>query len=286
MPHPEILSDYRSGKKNYASLLDFINSISFPVFRSRLQGLQIDLHSECADFCSDFISNSLPKYRQINSLSNIYQPRSRQEMADFLAFVHQSAINKIQVRPGKYRKLVYLAALSWCDRIHKKRNQVELLHEPLCNSDAIPKELDQKTIQFLLYLESHQPIYRKYLELELQEISPSQIAERLGLSEKKRALIKSSITYHSRKFAAKLKAGLPLDKRMPSQKPISSPLPPIERSMVFVSPKGNRYTVDPDECKKFVRQTGLRGYEVRALARGTMKCIAGWTVEQSNAGEP
>lgn len=279
MPHPEILADYRSGKKNYASLLDFINSISFPVFQSRLQGLQIDLHSECADFCSDFISNNLPKYRQINSLPNTYQPRSRQEMADFLAFVHQSAVNKIQIRLGEYRKLAYLDALRWCDRIHKKRNQVELLHEPpACNPDTT-KELDQKTVQLLVYLESRQPIYRKYLELELQGIPPSKIAERLELSKKERELVKGSITYHSRKFAAKLKAGLPLDKRIPIQKPIPSPLPPIERPMVFVSPKGNRYTVNPTECKKFVRQTGLRGYEIRALARGTMKCIAGWTVE-------
>lgn len=190
---------------------------------------QLGFQGRCTlleDFLQGFYIEVLKAFRRENHLPVDYQPRTRLELAEYMAFSEHYAKRRISL-PGCYnQQLLVLRAQAFARRLpaetsvdieqavdSPKGDNDSLFRSPAIQqirekmvSDAVdPSEgvLRDRIVQELItYLEDQdQHACVDYLALRLQDMAASEIDEVLGLSARQRDYLQQRFKYHVEKFA-------------------------------------------------------------------------------------
>ncbi len=194
---------------------------------SRLQlGFQ-SRYSLVEDFLQGFYTESLKAFRRENELPENYQPRTRLELAEYMAFTEQYAKRRISLPNGQNQQLVVLRAQRFAQRqplevsidieqalespkgedaeAHNRSPLAHQLRERMV-ADAVdaPSEAvlrDRVIVELIQYLEAQgQTDCVNYLTLKLQDLSAPEIDAILGLSARERDYLQQRFKYHVEKF--------------------------------------------------------------------------------------
>lgn len=184
-------------------------------------------YSLIEDFLQGFYSESLKAIRRENLLPENYQPRTRLELAEYMAFTEQYAKRRITLPHGQSQQLIVLRAQRFGRRqplevsvdieqaLESPKNEEAEAHNrsPLAQQlreqmvlDAIdsPSEAvlrDRVIAELINYLESQgQTDCVNYLTLKLQDLSAPEIDDILGLSARQRDYLQQRFKYHVEKF--------------------------------------------------------------------------------------
>jgi hypothetical protein len=179
------------------------------------------------DFLQDFYVESLKAFRRENEVSPDYQPRTKLELAEYMAFTEQYAKRRITLPNGYSQQLIILRAQSFARRqpddtvvdleqatdfSKLEDNQtynlggvmqqirVQMVSDTPDPSDSV---LRQRLINALFeYLEDQkQTDCADYLTLKLQDLTASEIDEILNLTPRQRDYLQQRFKYHVDKFA-------------------------------------------------------------------------------------
>jgi hypothetical protein len=179
------------------------------------------------DFLQDFYVESLKAFRRENEVSPDYQPRTKLELAEYMAFTEQYAKRRITLPNGYSQQLIILRAQSFARRqpddtvvdleqatdfSKLEDNQtynlggvmqqirVQMVSDTPDPSDSV---LRQRLINALFeYLEDQkQTDCADYLTLKLQDLTASEIDEILSLTPRQRDYLQQRFKYHVDKFA-------------------------------------------------------------------------------------
>ncbi|WP_239033333.1 HetZ-related protein [Leptothermofonsia sichuanensis] len=179
------------------------------------------------DFLQGFYSESLKAFRRENELPDGYQPRTRLELAEYMAFTEQYAKRRISLPNGQNQQLVVLRSQRFGKRqplevsvdieqalespkseeaeSHNRSPLAQQLREQMV-IDAVdtPSEAvlrDRVISELISYLESQgQHDCVDYLVLKLQDLSAPEIDDILGLSSRQRDYLQQRFKYHVEKF--------------------------------------------------------------------------------------
>lgn len=179
------------------------------------------------DFLQGFYSESLKAFRRENEMPDGYQPRTRLELAEYMAFTEQYAKRRISLPNGQNQQLVVLRAQRFGKRqplevsvdieqalespkgeeaeAHNRSPLAQQVREQMV-SDAIdtPSEAvlrDRVIAELISYLEAQgQTDCVNYLTLKLQDLSAPEIDEILQLSARQRDYLQQRFKYHVEKF--------------------------------------------------------------------------------------
>ncbi|MBW4474606.1 MAG: HetZ-related protein [Stenomitos rutilans HA7619-LM2] len=184
-------------------------------------------YSLVEDFLQGFYTESLKAFRRENELPEDYQPRTRLELAEYMAFTEQYAKRRISLPNGNSQQLVVLRAQRFGQRQPlevsidieqalespkgedaETNNRSPLAHQlrERMVADAIdaPSEAvlrDRVIAELMQYLESQgQTDCVNYLTLKLQDLSAPEIDDVLGLSARERDYLQQRFKYHVEKF--------------------------------------------------------------------------------------
>ncbi len=179
------------------------------------------------DFLQGFYTESLKAFRRENELPEGYQPRTRLELAEYMAFTEQYAKRRISLPNGQNQQLIVLRAQRFGKRqplemavdieqaLESPRNEEAEAHNrsPLAHqlreqmvADAVdsPSEAvlrDRVISELITYLESQgQSDCVDYLTLKLQDLSAPEIDDILGLTARQRDYLQQRFKYHVEKF--------------------------------------------------------------------------------------
>jgi hypothetical protein len=179
------------------------------------------------DFLQDFYVESLKAFRRENEVSPDYQPRTKLELAEYMAFTEQYAKRRITLPNGYSQQLIILRAQSFARRQPDdtvvdleqatefskiednqaynlggvmQQIRVQMVSDTPDPSDSV---LRQRLINALFaYLEEQkQTDCADYLTLKLQDLSASEIDEILNLTPRQRDYLQQRFKYHVDKFA-------------------------------------------------------------------------------------
>jgi len=178
------------------------------------------------DFLQGFYSESLKAFRRENELLEDYQPRSRLELAEYMAFTEQYAKRRISLPGGQTQQLVVLRSQRFGQRQplevsvdieqalesprgedaeqHNRAPIVQQLREQMItdmvdSSEAVLR--DRVISELIQYLESEeQQDCIDYLVLKLKDLSAPEIDEILGLTPRQRDYLQQRFKYHVEKF--------------------------------------------------------------------------------------
>ncbi|WP_421657361.1 HetZ-related protein [Leptothermofonsia sp. ETS-13] len=184
-------------------------------------------YSLIEDFLQGFYSESLKAFRRENELSDGYQPRTRLELAEYMAFTEQYAKRRISLPNGQNQQLIVLRAQRFGKRqplevsvdieqalespkseeaeTHNRSPLAQQLREQMV-MDAIdaPSEAvlrDRVIAELISYLSAQgQSDCVDYLVLKLQDLSAPEIDEILGLTARQRDYLQQRFKYHVEKF--------------------------------------------------------------------------------------
>jgi hypothetical protein len=184
-------------------------------------------YSLIEDFLQGFYSESLKAFRRETELTETYQPRTRLELAEYMAFTEQYAKRRITLPQGQNQQLIVLRAQRFGKRqplevtidieqaLESPKNEEAEAHNrsPLAQQlreqmvlDTIdsPSEAvlrDRVIAELISYLESQgQTDCVNYLVLKLQDLSAPEIDDILGLSARQRDYLQQRFKYHVEKF--------------------------------------------------------------------------------------
>lgn len=184
-------------------------------------------YSLVEDFLQGFYTESLKAFRRENELPEDYQPRTRLELAEYMAFTEQYAKRRISLPNGHSQQLVVLRAQRFGQRQPlevsidieqalespkgedaETNNRSPLAHQlrERMVADAVdaPSEAvlrDRVIAELMQYLESQgQTDCVNYLTLKLQDLSAPEIDDVLGLSARERDYLQQRFKYHVEKF--------------------------------------------------------------------------------------
>lgn len=184
-------------------------------------------YSLVEDFLQGFYTESLKAFRRENEQPEDYQPRTRLELAEYMAFTEQYAKRRISLPNGHSQQLVVLRAQRFGQRqplevsIYIEQalespkgedaeasNRSPLAHQlrERMVADAIdaPSEAvlrDRVIAELMQYLEAQgQTDCVNYLTLKLQDLSAPEIDDVLGLSARERDYLQQRFKYHVEKF--------------------------------------------------------------------------------------
>ena len=177
------------------------------------------------DFLQSFYIEVLKAFRRENHLEADYTPRTRLELAEYMAFTEQYAKRRISL-PGCYnQQLLVLRAQSFAKRLpaetcvdiemavdspksddaDSRSSALQQIREQMVADVTDPAEavLRDRIIRELVeYLEEQdQPACIDYLALRLQDMAASEIDEVLGLTPRQRDYLQQRFKYHVEKFA-------------------------------------------------------------------------------------
>ncbi|MEM1253116.1 MAG: HetZ-related protein [Cyanobacteria bacterium P01_H01_bin.21] len=177
------------------------------------------------DFLQGFYIEVLKAFRRENHLEADYTPRTRLELAEYMAFTEQYAKRRISL-PGCYnQQLLVLRAQSFAKRLpaetcvdiemavdspksddaDSRSSALQQIREQMVADVTDPAEavLRDRIIRELVeYLEDQdQPACIDYLALRLQDMAASEIDEVLGLTPRQRDYLQQRFKYHVEKFA-------------------------------------------------------------------------------------
>jgi DNA-binding protein Fis len=178
------------------------------------------------DFLQGFYTESLRAFRRENELSDQYQPRTRLELAEYMAFTEQYAKRRITLPTRHNQQLVVLRAQRFASRQPQeiavdietamdtaKNDEAEsygrspilqLIREQMVAEKDDPSESalrDRVVSELTQYLESQgQQDCIDYLTLKLQDLSVPEIDEILRLTPRQRDYLQQRFKYHVEKF--------------------------------------------------------------------------------------
>ena len=177
------------------------------------------------DFLQSFYIEVLKAFRRENHLGADYTPRTRLELAEYMAFSEHYAKRRISL-PGCYnQQLLVLRAQAFARRlpaeasvdietaVNSPKGDDDLFRSPAIaeirekmvanTTDPSDAVLRDRIIQELIeYLEDQdQQACIDYLTLRLQDMAASEIDEVLGLSSRQRDYLQQRFKYHVEKFA-------------------------------------------------------------------------------------
>ena len=184
-------------------------------------------HALIEDFLQSFYIESLKMFRRENQLSEDYQPRTRLQLAEYMAFTEQYAKRRVNLPGRTNQQIVILRAQSFSNRQPKetlvdieaalegaKRDEPEAisrssvarqLREHMVAEGLDPTEgvlRDRVITQLVEYLrqEGHHDCI-DYLSLRLQDLPAPEIDEILGLTARQRDYLQQRFKYHVERFA-------------------------------------------------------------------------------------
>ena len=177
------------------------------------------------DFLQSFYIEVLKAFRRENHLEADYTPKTRLELAEYMAFTEQYAKRRISL-PGCYnQQLLVLRAQSFAKRLpaetcvdiemavdspksddaDSRSSALQQIREQMVADVTDPAEavLRDRIIRELVdYLEDQdQSACIDYLALRLQDMAASEIDEVLGLTPRQRDYLQQRFKYHVEKFA-------------------------------------------------------------------------------------
>jgi hypothetical protein len=178
------------------------------------------------DFLQGFYTESLKAFRRENVLPETYQPRSRLELAEYMAFTEQYAKRRISLPAGQNQQLIVLRSQRFGQRqplevsvdieqalesargedaeMHNRMPIVQQLRERMVSDTVDSSEAvlrDRVISELVQYLESEdQTDCVDYLVLKLQDMSAPEIDDVLGLTPRQRDYLQQRFKYHVEKF--------------------------------------------------------------------------------------
>jgi len=180
------------------------------------------------DFLQGFYSESLKAFRRENELPEGFQPRTRLELAEYMAFTEHYAKRRISLPGRNSQQLVVLRAQRFSKRqpqemtidieqaleaprseeaeAHNRSPLTQQLREQMVTHAVdTPAEAvlrDRVISELVAYLKSQeQQDCVDYLTLKLQDLSAPEIDEILGLTARQRDYLQQRFKYHVEKFA-------------------------------------------------------------------------------------
>ncbi|MDX2100160.1 MAG: HetZ-related protein [Leptolyngbyaceae cyanobacterium bins.59] len=220
---------YRLGSRQ--GRVDLHSTLSAIVYRyvapSRSQlGFQAR-YTLIEDFLQGFYVESLKAFRRENQLPAEYSPRSRLELAEYMAFTEQYAKRRISLPGRQGQQLIVLRAQGFANRqppelaldiemavesgkteeaeAHSRSAAMQQVRERMTTEVVDPAESvlrDRVIHQLAKYLEEQdQQDCIDYLVLKLQDLSAPEIDQILELSPRQRDYLQQRFKYHVEKFA-------------------------------------------------------------------------------------
>ena len=223
------LTYYRAGSRR--GRVDLHSSLSAMVYRhiapSRGNyGFQAR-YNMIEDFMQGFYIEVMKSFRRENELPETYRPRTRIELAEYMAFTEQYAKRRISLPGRRNQQLVVLRAQAFCkrqpsetsidfeaaieagrteaDEMYSRTPLVQQVKEQMVSDAVDPSDavLRERVISELVaYLtEQDQQDCLDYLALKLQDMSAPEIDQVLGLTPRQRDYLQQRFKYHVEKFA-------------------------------------------------------------------------------------
>lgn len=194
------------------------------------QGSYLGFKGRCAlleDFMQIFYIEALNAFRREHELPDTYTPRTRLELAEYMAFSEQYAKRRIALRGGHSQQLIVLRAQAFSRRqpaetsvdmalvsegakteaaeTHARSSVVQQVREKMMTEADDPGDgvMRDRVISALMdYLKAqNQNDCVDYLVLKLQDCSAAEIDEILGLSARERDYLQQRFKYHIEKFS-------------------------------------------------------------------------------------
>ncbi|NES85866.1 MAG: HetZ-related protein [Moorea sp. SIO2B7] len=179
------------------------------------------------DFLQEFYTESLRAFRRENEVAPHYQPRTKLELAEYMAFTEHYGKRRITLPNGYSQQLIILRAQTFARRqpsdtvvdieqaaeLSKAEDTQSLNNSPVMNqvrvqmvaetSDPSDSLLRDRLISTLFqYLESNgHSDCANYLALKLQDFSTTEIDDLLNLTPRERDYLQQRFKYHVDKFA-------------------------------------------------------------------------------------
>ncbi|HEY9878709.1 MAG TPA: hypothetical protein V6D29_09655 [Leptolyngbyaceae cyanobacterium] len=178
------------------------------------------------DFMQTFYIEALSAFRREHEMAADYSPRTRLELAEYMAFSEQYAKRRIPLRSGS-QQLIMLRAQAFARRMPPEtsvdlasaldapkmedgelsahNSTLQQVREQMVADAADPADgvIRDRIVQTLIsYLESQdQQDCIDYLTLKLEDCSASEIDQVLNLSARERDYLQQRFKYHIEKFA-------------------------------------------------------------------------------------
>lgn len=179
------------------------------------------------DFMQAFYIESLRAFRRENDLGDTYQPRTRLELAEYLAFAEQYAKRRISLPGCRNQQLIVLRAKSFARRQppevaidmelaveggkgeeaeqYARSSAVQQVREQMVSEAIDPAEAvlrDRVLNELIDYLrgQGHEDCV-DYLVLKMQDLSAPEIDEILGLTPRQRDYLQQRFKYHVERFS-------------------------------------------------------------------------------------
>ncbi|MGB3492178.1 MAG: HetZ-related protein [Elainellaceae cyanobacterium] len=179
------------------------------------------------DFLQGFYIEVLKNFRKENNLPLDYRPRSRIELAEYMAFSEQYAKRRISLPGRRNQQLVVLRAQAFSQRqpaetsmdielavesgkteeaeMYSRSPIVQQVREQMVADAVDPSDTvlrDRVINELMQYLDDQgQDDCVNYLTLKLQDLSAPEIDEVLGLTPRQRDYLQQRFKYHVEKFA-------------------------------------------------------------------------------------
>jgi DNA-binding NarL/FixJ family response regulator len=184
-------------------------------------------YSLVEDFLQGFYIEALRAFRREHQMAEDYSPRTRLELAEYMAFTEHYAKRRISIRGQRNQQLIVLRAQGFANRqppetsmdielamdsakgeeaeIHSRSPVVQQVREQMVADATDPADSvvrDRVVAELMGYLESQgQTDCIDYLTLKLQDLSAPEIDEILGLSARQRDYLQQRFKYHVEKFS-------------------------------------------------------------------------------------
>lgn len=178
------------------------------------------------DFLQGFYIEALKMFRKENELPETYSPKTRLELAEYMAFSEQYAKRRVNLPGRNNQQIIILRAQSFSNRqpqetvvdietalesprkdedIQGRSPVAKQLREQLIAEANDPAEAvlrDRVVHNLVTYLrtEGHEDCI-DYLSLRLQDLTAPEIDEILGLSSRQRDYLQQRFKYHVERFA-------------------------------------------------------------------------------------
>lgn len=179
------------------------------------------------DFLQGFYTESLRAFRRENELAETYQPRTRLQLAEYMAFSEQYAKRRITLPTQHSQQLIILRAQRFASRqpqeiavdietamesakgdeseAYGRSPIMQMIREQMTADKVDPTEgvlRDRVVTELVQYLESQgQSDCASYLTLKLQDLSVPEIDEILDLTPRQRDYLQQRFKYHVEKFS-------------------------------------------------------------------------------------
>lgn len=184
-------------------------------------------YSLIEDFMQGFYVETLKAFRRENDVVDNYSPRTRLELAEYMAFTEQYAKRRIHLPGGISQRLIVLRAQGFSRRqpqemsvdmemavesgkteeaqMYSRDPALHQIREKMVAGAIDPSEsvLRDRVIRELMeYLQSQEQFdCIDYLNLKLQDFSATEIDETLGLTPRQRDYLQQRFKYHVEKFS-------------------------------------------------------------------------------------